>query len=163
MKKVLLIFCAILLLTGCSTATFEMMDDGEDVPVMAKPATLLIDLPEDAAAPAMEGSYGKLYFCGDYDITVEVLPAGNLNETVQTLTGFSREELKIIETMRCGVSCYESAWSAAGEAGDQIGRILVLDDHCYHYCVTIQAAAEDAGECMSQWAEILDSVALTDG
>ncbi|MBE6947106.1 MAG: hypothetical protein E7454_02485 [Ruminococcaceae bacterium] len=163
MKKLLIILCAMLMLAGCSTTTFESIDDNQDVPVMGKPATLLIDLPEDAAVPAMEGTFGKLYFCDDYDVTVEVLPAGNLDETIQVLTGFGRNELKIIETKRCGVSCYESAWSAAGEAGDQVGRVLILDDSCYHYCVTVQAPAEEASQCLAQWAELLDSVALAEG
>ncbi len=163
MKKLVVIMFAVFLLSGCAVQTFETVDDPNDVSAMTEPATLLIDLPENAAAPAMQGDSGTLYFCGDYDIMVEVLPSGNLNTTLQTLTGFGREDLDLIHTQRCGVACYEGAWSAAGEAGDHIGRVLVLDDGKFHYCVSILAMAEDAGECMSDWNAVLDSVALAEG
>ena len=128
MKKVCLIFALMLLLTGCSFQTFEQVQDGDDVPAMAIPATIRMDLPEDAAAPAMQGESGTLYFCGGYDIGVEILPSGNLNSTLQALTGFEKENLNLIQTVRSEAVCYEGVWSAAGEAGDMIGRILVLDD-----------------------------------
>lgn len=162
MKKLVVIFLGLFLFSGCAVQTFETVDDPNDVTAMAEPATLLIDLPEDAAAPAMQGNSGSLYFCGDYDIMVEVLPSGNLSSTLQTLTGFEREELELINTQRCGVDCYEGAWSAAGEAGDHVGRVLVLDDGKFHYCVSIMAMAEDAGACMSEWNDILQSVALAE-
>jgi hypothetical protein len=163
MKKMLLLVTAMLLLAGCSLQTFETVDDLNDVPAMAKPATLLLDLPEEAAKPAMEGSSGTLYFCGDYDIMVEIMPSGDLNKTIQTLTGFDADELNLMQTVRCTADCYEGAWSAAGETGDQVGRVLVLDDSNFHYCVSVMAAAEDAGNCADDWNEILDSVALAEG
>ena len=163
MKKLAVIILGLLLLSGCAVQTFETVDDPNDVTAMAEPATLLIDLPEDAAAPAMQGDSGTLYFCGDYDIMVEVMSSGNLNNTLQILTGFEREELELINTQRCGVDCYEGAWSAAGEAGDHVGRVLVLDDGKFHYCVSIMAMAEDAGACMDDWNEVLNSVALAEG
>ena len=162
MKKLLLLISAVFLLTGCAAPTFETINDADDLPAMATPATVLVDLPEDAAAPAMDGASGKLYFCGDYEIMVEVMPSGNLDKTLQTLTGFGREELEIIKTERCGVSCYESAWSAAGEAGDHVGRVLVMDDNSYHYCVSVMASAENASDCLAAWNKIMDSVALTE-
>lgn len=163
MRKLCLIATALLLLTGCGVQTFETVEDLNDTQVMATPATLLVDLPEDAAAPAMQGSSGTLYFCGDYDLMVEVLPSGNLSSTLQTLTGFERSDLQLIQTARCGVDCYEGVWSAAGEAGDHVGRVLVLDDGRFHYCVSIMAMAEDAGQCTEEWNKIMESVALTEG
>ena len=68
----------------------------------------------------------------------------------------------MISTRRCGVDCYESAWSAAGEAGDHVGRGLVLVDGKFHYCVSIMAMAEDVGDCAEQWNDILQSVALAE-
>lgn len=163
MKIMVLVLCLLMLLSGCAVQTFETVDDLNDVPAIAQPATVLLDLPDEAATPAMKGSSGTLYFCGDYDITVEVMPSGNLNNTLQTLTGFNREELELLQTIRCGVSCYEGAWSAAGEAGDQVGRVLIMDDGSFHYCVSVMASAEDAGQCSADWNDILDSVALAEG
>ena len=163
MKKIFTVLLMMLMLCGCAVQTFEKVEDENDITAMAEPATLLIDLPEDAAVPAMEGSSGTLYFCGDYDIMVEVLSSGNLNDTLQTLTGFEQEELNLIKTQRCGVDCYEGAWSAAGEAGDHVGRVLILDDGKFHYCVSVIALAEDAGLCSEDWNDILESVALAEG
>lgn len=162
MKKLLLLVIAMLILTGCTSQTFETVDDLNDVSAMANPATLLLDLPEQATAHAMQCTSGTLYFCSDYDIALEIMPSGNLSGTLQTLTGFPREKLELIQTVRCGANCYEGAWTAAGEANDQVGRVLVLDDGSYHYCVCIMTSAENAGDCAAAWKEILDSVALTE-
>ena len=163
MKKMLVILIVMVILTGCAAQTFEKIEDLNDVQTMAQPATLLVDLPEEAAAPAMQGSSGTLYFCGDYDIMVEVMPSGNLDNTLQTLTGFGRNELELVQTIRCGVDCYEGVWSAAGEAGDHVGRLLILDDGSFHYCVSVMAMAEDISNCADDWNSILTSVALAEG
>ncbi|MBE6958673.1 MAG: hypothetical protein E7447_05950 [Ruminococcaceae bacterium] len=163
MKKLCVILVMMLLLTGCSLQTFEKVEDQNDVQAMASPAKFLLDLPETAAAPAMQSGTGKIYFCGDYDIAVEILPSGNLSNTLQTLTGYEKEELELVKTVRSGVACYEGVWSAAGEAGDHIGRVLVLDDGNFHYCVSILAPAETAGECVEEWNTVLSSVALAEG
>ncbi len=163
MKIIAVILCMLVLLTGCTQEVFETVDDPVDVQVMSVPATLLIDLPESAATPVIEGASGKLYFCEDYEIMIETLNAGNLDLTLQTLTGFSKDEMQLLETKRCGVACYEGAWSAAGEAGDQVGRVMVLDDGVYHYCISLMTDANDVSDCSTEWQSIFDSVALTEG
>lgn len=163
MKIIVVILILGMLLGGCAVPTFETLDDVLVNPDPAVPAVVLLELPEDAAVPVMEGETGKLYFCDGYEILVETFSSGNLSSTLRTLTGFSQEEINPIKTTRCGVACYEGAWSAAGEAGDQVGRVLVLDDGDYHYCITILSAAENGAESMAAWQEILDSVALAEG
>ena len=163
MKKWLLILCCALFLTGCHSEVFETVDDPNDIEAMATPAQLLLELPKEAAVPVMNAAGGKLYFCDGYDVTVDVLSAGNLDETFRFLTGFGREELELFQTKRCGVDCYEGVWSAAGEAGDQVGRVLVLDDGSFHYCVTVLAPAHNAAQSMDAWNELLDSVKLAEG
>ena len=163
MRIIAVILCMLVLLSGCAQEVFETVDDQADVQVMAVPATLLIDLPESAATPVFEGASGKLYFCEEYEIMVETLNAGNLDATLQTLTGFSKDEMQLLETKRCGVACYEGAWSAAGEAGDQVGRVMVLDDGVYHYCISLMTDASDISACALEWQSIFDSVALTEG
>ena len=164
MKKLLwIVFSVVLLLSGCTLETFEAVDDTNNTTVMAKPATILLELPEETAVPAMRGASGTLYFCGDYDIMVEVMTSGNLNSTLQTLTGFDREELNLLQTIRCGVDCYEGVWSAAGEGGEYVGRVLILDDGSYHYCVSIMSMADDAGKYVDEWNSVLQTVALSEG
>lgn len=162
MRIFAVILCIVLLLTGCVEDVFETVGDQDDVQVLAVPATLLVDLPSSAAAPVMEGTSGKLYFCDGYEIMVETLTSGNLDATLRMLTGFSREDMQLVETKRCGVSCYEAVWSAVGEAGDQIGRVMVLDDGMYHYCISFLTSADDAAACAVEWQSVLDSVALTE-
>lgn len=163
MKKLLVMIFAMMLLSGCAAQTFEKVEDTNDVQAMAQPATLLMDIPKEAATPAMQGSSGTLYFCVDYEIMVEVIPSGNLNSTLQNITGFGRDELELVQTIRCGVDCYEGVWSAAGEAGDHVGRFLILDDGNFHYCVSTMAMAEDISTCADDWNSLLTSVALTEG
>jgi hypothetical protein len=163
MKKWLLILCCVLFLTGCHSEVFETVDDSNDIEAMANPAQLLLELPKEAAVPVMNAAGGKLYFCDGYDVTVEVLSAGNLDETLRFLTGFGREDLEMLQTKRCGADCYEGVWSAAGEAGDQVGRFLVLDDGSFHYCVTVLAPAQNAAQSMDAWNGLLDSVKLAEG
>ena len=98
MKKIIALVCVMLLLSGCSVQTFEGVEDLNDVQAVANPATLLLDLPEEASVSAMQGSSGTLYFCDDYDIMVEVMPSGNLSNTLQILTGFEREELDLMQS-----------------------------------------------------------------
>ena len=160
MKKVCIILTLMFLLTGCSLQTFEKVEDGNVVQAMATPASLLIDLPESAAAPAMKGNSGSLYFCDQYDISVEVLPSGNLNDSVKTLTGYERENLTLVQTQRGNATCYTGVWSTAGEAGDYVGRLLILDDGSFHYCVSIMARANIAGECAQEWNDVFASVRL---
>lgn len=162
MKKVWIMILCVLLFSGCGKVDFETMSDADDIPVIAVPATLLIDLPTDAAVSAMKGTSGTLYFCNGYEIMIETMSSGNLSATVETLTGFSEDELELIKTERCGVSCYETAWSAAGEAGDQVGRILILDDDRFHYCITVMTKAENTADCSAQWCELFDSVKLAE-
>jgi hypothetical protein len=163
MKIIAVILCLMLLLTGCAEEVFETIRDPNDVPVMATPASLLLELPSSAAKQAMEGTSGKLYFCDGYEIAVETLRAGNLDATLRMLTGFSRDELRIVETTRCGVACYESVWSSVGETGDQVGRVMILDDGMFHYCISFMTSAEDAASCAVEWQSVLDSVALAEG
>ena len=161
MKKLLVLFGVMVLLAGCSVQTFERVEDQNDVPALATPAQLQLELPEDAAALTMQGNSGTLYFCENYDISVEILPSGNLDSTLRTLTGFGREELNIFQTLRSDADCYEAVWSAAGEAGDQVGRLMVLDDGAFHYCVSLMGSAESAGDHMEEWNAIFASAALT--
>ena len=162
MRIVTVILCFAFLLTGCASDVFETVGDSVDVEVMAEPATLLMELPHSAASPVMEGASGTLYFCDGYEIMVETLTSGNLDATIRTLTGFSKEDVQLVETKRSGVACYEAVWSAAGEAGDQVGRVMVLDDGMYHYCISFLTAADDAADCAAEWRSVLDSVGLAE-
>lgn len=161
MKIVAMLLC-MLLLCGCTADVFETVGDDGNIPAMAQPRQLLLELPGDAAAQTMEGASGKIYFCEDYEIMVETMATGNLERTIKTLTGFSSEDLALVRTTRSGVPCVEGAWSAAGENGDQVGRFLILDDGSYHYCISVVSDADRVSDCADSWRTLLGSACLAD-
>lgn len=164
MKKIWLCFLAVLLLAGCKAQeTFETVNDVYAQPQADEPQKVVLALPEDVAVPAMESDgAGKLYLCDGYTVTVQTMESGDLNRTLKDTTGFSRDVLDVIETTWGALQRYECVWTAAGEAGDQVGRAVILDDGDYHYAVSVMADAATAGELSSAWNEIFRSVSLTD-
>lgn len=164
MKKCWIAAALALLLAGCGAQeTFETVSDVYEVKDLPPAMQVQVMLPDDAAVPAMEDSRtGQIYLCDGYFVTVQILEAGDLNRTLQESTGFSKENLPIIETARDGLKRYECVWTSAGEAGDQVGRAVVLDDGSYHYVVTVMADAVRAGALQSDLQNVIDSVKLTD-
>lgn len=159
MKKMYVILLIVILLSGCAPAeTFETISDVDMSAVIGSAQTLQVRVEEDAYS--MQGETGTIYLCDGYTVTVEVLPGGNLNGTLQALTGFGLDELTVIETAAMGIVRYECVWSAAGECGDVVGRIVIMDDGRYHYCVSVNADAEDAGALQAQWEEILSTIRI---
>lgn len=152
MRKYWIFVVTAMLLAGCSTQadTFEYVADVEQTaaPVMRR---LTVVLPEAAESPVSETDNCAIYECDGYEICLQTLASGNLDSSIRTLTGFERERLTVMRTDREGTDCYQFVW-ASGE--DQVGRGMVLDDGCYHYCVTV--FGEESGE----WDSIFDSVEL---
>lgn len=150
-----------LLLTGCGTAeTFETVADEMVQSVMAEPAEIQISLPEEAVLPAMETDSGTLYLCKDYDVAIQTLESGDLDETIRTISGYGRQDLTIMETAAGEYTCYEFVWTAAGDSGDQVGRAKILDDGSYHYVLTTLADADVVSEYQEIWNGIFDSFGL---
>ena len=163
MKKVFVMLLLPVLLLGCAAEpVFEAVED-----VYAKgemqPGTLEVMIPEKAAVlTAAADSSEQLYFCDGYTMTVHTLEGGDLDSSFRTLTGYGMDALTVLETLRGEVSCYSCAWVSAGESGDQVGRLVLLDDGVYHYAVTVMAAADRAGDLAEAWDQILSRVSLSD-
>ena len=163
MKKLAAMVLLSLALTGCTAEpVFESVTDlyaGQ----MPAPSIVQVMVPEKAAVLTAAGeTKGQLYFCDGYTLTVQTLAGGDLDRSFRNLTGYGRERLTVLETQREGISCYTCAWTSAGEAGDQVGRLVLLDDGCYHYAVTVMATAEQAGMLAEEWEAILNRVNLSD-
>ena len=153
MKKWLVLLLTALLLCGCTEQ--EIFEQVEDVyQVMApQPGILLMEIPEDASVSAMEsGQENSIYFCD--------MAAGDLNRTLEEITGFSADGLALFQTRDGAVKQYEGTWTCAGEGGDQVGRLVLLDDGSYHYVVTVMASAADVGTLRLAWDTVLGSVTL---
>jgi len=158
MKKWWMLILTAVLLTGCgSRETLETVADELAVPVMAQPKRIQAKLPGEAAMPTVESDSGRLYLCQDYEIMLQTLAGGDLDATLRSVTGYGREDLTVLETLRSDMPCYEFTWSCAGEAGDRVGQGILLDDGTYHYCMTALWDAEKSEDLQIIWSEIFSS------
>lgn len=154
--SLLFLFC----LSGCRKDTvMETVGDHWDVPAMATPREIRVNLPEDAAAAVLEGDTGCVYLGENYEIILETLDSGDLDGTLRKLCGKGKEALTVVEREQEGCKRYEFVWAAAGETGEQLGRCAVLDDGSYHYCMTVLYPAE--GTQNVSWQEVFQSFTLS--
>ena len=111
------------LLWGCANQeTLETVADVWDVPAMAAPRQISVELPEGAGAETLESDAGRLYVTDDYSLSLETLEAGDLDATLRQLTGRGKEDLTVMETQQGDAKRYEFVWAAAGETGEMLGR-----------------------------------------
>lgn len=164
MKKVCILLVLVLLLSGCAAQpVFETVSDQMEAPVMAQMRQLKVALPKEATAPTLQSEEaGALYLCDGYTLSIQTMAAGDLDATLRNLTGFSRDQLTVMETAKHGIKRYDCVWSAAGEGGDQVARAVILDDGSYHYAVTVMADFASAGDLAATWKGILDTVQFSD-
>ena len=146
MKKLCVILAMFCLFSGCAGEdTMETVAD-EVVLTQAEARTIRMELPEETVLPVMQTDTGKLYICDDFEVSVQTLPGGDLERTVETLTGFDRAAVTVMETEAQDLTQYDLVWSCAGELGPEVGRARILDDGNYHYCLAVQIREEDARE-----------------
>ena len=161
MKKLWILLLLVLLLSGCGAAeTFENVEDVYSLQEQQMPKSITFAVPVDASSQVMEGEYGKLYFCDGYEIMVQTMESGDLNRTLHALTGYSKEDLTVMQTATADVDRYDCVWLTAGEAGDHIGRTAILDDGTHHYCLSVIAMAHEAGSLQNSWNELFSSIQL---
>ncbi len=165
MKKLFVLLLGALLLTGCAQEEkFETLTDNVEPPAKKDPMCIAVSLPQEASKDALQGDEaGELYFCDGYTVSVQTLPSGDLEKTLQAVTGHSSQDLQIIKTMQDAAHRYSCVWASTGEKGEQVSRCAILDDGEYHYVLTVQADAQKAGELTyGQWMEIFASFRLMD-
>jgi hypothetical protein len=158
MKRWLCCLLPVFLLCGCGAEeTLEMVADEWMVPAMAQPREISLRLPENLVMPVLEQEGRKLYLGEDYEIAVETLMSGDLNATVQTLSGYEKDQLTVLETQQGDADRYDFVWTAAGEQGERLGRGTILDDGDYHYCLSV---LRDADEKIVVWQDVFASFSL---
>ena len=147
------------MLAGCGNPdVFETMSDTYLVPeaVPAQKTSMLLS--EDSAIQIENtGSNDSIYLCDDYCVMVQTFASGDLNATIRSVTGYAKDKLLIMQREIDGIRSYECVWASAGEGGDQLGRMLILDDGSHHYALSVMADAENAGELADTWQLLLDS------
>lgn len=162
MKKLWIVVMCALCLAGCSAAqTMETIAD-DLVFAEAEAAQVELMIPQNSEMQLLsENGDDKLYLCGDYTIAVQTLCGGDLNRTVQTVTGYEKDSLMLMQTQRNGITTYSCAWSAVGEGADQVCRAIILDDGEYHYAVTVMADYTQAAQLCETWQQVFESVTLS--
>lgn len=162
MKRFVWMTILCLLLSGCSSATFETMGPVLHVAQTTPPVReILLTFPQDAAVLTASGM-DSIYTCGDFDLSLQVLPSGDTRGTIRQLSGFDPDRLTVLESTVGAFVRYDWSWTAAGENGDVICRAAVLDDGSYHYSLCVSADAALAGNLTEQWNALFRSFGLGD-
>ena len=161
MKKLWLVAAIALTLTGCAKPeNFETMSDQYEIPesVQAQQTNMLLD--RESVSLGWENNEDKIYICDDFCVMVQTFSAGDLDATIRSVTGYGKEKLTVMERTTDGITRYECVWTSAGEGGEQVGRMLVLDDGTHHYALSVMAAAEKAGQLTETWQLLFDSFSI---
>lgn len=162
MRKLVLILIFGVIMAGCaSTETFETLGPiqhmGGVVPQMAQ---VRLALPENASQDAFYGGEYSVYECDAYLLIMQTLAAGDFQQTVESLSGFTPEKLMILESSINGIKRFDWVWTSMGEDGDILCRASVWDDGNYHYSLTAMTAADNGGSLAEDWNEVFASFAL---
>lgn len=161
MKKLCLIGALLLMLTGCGgPKEFETMADEYVVPDAVPVQQTSFLLAEETVSLGSSGNGDTLYLCDDFCVMVQTFSAGDLDATIRSITGYEKDKLMVIERQEDGLGSYACVWTSAGEGGDQVGRLLILDDGNHHYTLSVMAAAEKAGQLHDTWQLLFDSFAI---
>ena len=145
MKKLWILLALASLLCGCtSEETLETISDDIVQPVMAQP----------------ESDSEQVYLSEDYEIIVETVSGGDLSATIQRISGYTPDNLTVMETAQDGAKRYDFVWASAGENGDQLGRAVILDDGNYHYCLSVLRDADTTEKSQIVWRDVFDSFKL---
>ena len=161
MKRIFCILMMLMMLTGCAGEnTFETVNDDLELLPTPEMQQTVVELPPEAASPTIESGSERLYMCGNYEIRIQTMESGDLESTVQAVSGYTKDRLTIMETQRNGMPCYEFVWASAGDEGEQVGRAAVLDDGNYHYILSVMGNAENAWENYPVWLSMFHSFAV---
>lgn len=157
MKKWLIV-CLALLLSGCAKTEYETMADEYTPLPPARQGQMVLSFSGDQEVSSLESdAQESLYFCDGFTLTKQTLEAGDLDKTLRSVTGYSRDQLSIMTFTQDGCKRYDFVWSCAGEGGDQICRGSILDDGSYHYVVTAMAPQDKAGQLRDSWNALFAS------
>ena len=161
MKKLLCLLLLSALLTGCADVEYEFVSDSGTFPALPSSRQMVVSLPPTIAKPTFSGDDGScMYVCPDYVISQQVLSGGDMVRTLQTVTGYSPEDLTILETKQENCSRFDCVFTVAGESEQELCRLTVLDDGYYHYILCIQAGESVYPAVKEEIEQILSSFYL---
>ena len=159
MKTWIVLLVLVLCLAGCSDPTWETLGSVEHVSATLPPmAVVTLQLPQEAAVLSATGT-DTIYLCDGYSIALQTVSAGDLTATIRSISGYDPAELTVLESGST-IKRYDLVWSAAGEAGAQVCRGVILDDGNYHYTLTLMADAQQVLSLQESWNALLTSFDL---
>ena len=88
----------------------ETVTDVYDTATIAQMKEIQIVLPKDTVAETLEnGTNETIYLCDGYTVTTQVLSGGDMEKTFRELTGFSKEQLTVMQRKSGNYDRYD--WS----------------------------------------------------
>lgn len=163
MKKCVLLLLLVALLTGCGTVeTFEALGQVDHVsPTQPQLRQIRLDVPADAAVETSGTEEGvTVYTCDSYLMVLQNFSSGDLTSTIRALSGFSPEQLTVMESTCQDHNRHDWVWTAVSEEGELVCRGAVLDDGNYHYALCVMAPSAEAGQLQNQWNALFSSFCL---
>ena len=91
---------------------------------------------------------------------LQTVASGDLSKTVEQTSGFSMEDLTVIQTGTGEIRKYEFVWTTNSEEGSRIGRATILDDGNYHYVLSATVPSDKIEEYQEIWNGIFESFKL---
>lgn len=166
MKKWIWILLLALVLCGCAEEelpVFETVGEGAYAQVnKPEPGQIAVLIPEKAISEAMaDGSGGQLYSWDGHTLQLQTLDSGDIRGTIEKLSGFSFDDLTVMQYRKDDLTYYQTVWSTAGEAGAMLGRALIADDGYYHYCISLLSAEES--DSQSVYDQLCASFSIRSG
>ena len=147
MKKWIWILIISLVLCGCGSEELPVLEtvgpDACEPASKPEPGQIGVTIPEQAVAQTMtDGGSGQLYTWDGNTLHLQTLDSGDIRNTLTELTGFSYEDLTVMQYEKNDMTYYQTVWSTAGEDGTFLGRALIADDGYYHYCISLLSPEE---------------------
>ena len=162
MKFMTMLLILSALLCGCGQGqTVETVTDTLETEPLPEPREVSVELPGEAAVPAMEDGGSRYYLCKDYEISMDTRPSGDLRQTIRDLSGCDPETLTVLETAEPGAKRYDFVWTSAGEKGQRLGRAAVMDDGNYHYTLSVLRDADSTESLQVVWRQVFSSFHLS--
>lgn len=139
----------LLLLCGCSTPVWETVDDLQPETAVSRQVQLFelqLQLPEQVQLLAADDA-GSLWATADSELEIEqrVFLTTDPDSAIRAISGFTKEQLTVLQTTRQGLPEYQFAWVSQTDRGARLYRAdLILDGFtCY---AVVCSSLEDSGE-----------------
>ena len=150
MKKGLVLLLVLLVLSGCSAPVWETVEDiAPAVPTASmENETYTIEIGVPSSMKLLEAKDGWHIFStdhGEFEVETRTFLASGVADAVKTLSGYSMEQLTVLETERFDLPEYQFVWLTQTEQGTRLCRAdLVVDGmECYAVvCSTMETAGD---------------------